>query len=491
MGSRFDKPENRAKTRARFEKAVLGKMVFGDDKSWMRLTPRSKIDSFDWALDYFVSFDPTPEKQYVLWMLAQYVRKEGGIRLFEDLYRAGIALETYALLKKTGYFVREKERAAPFTDILKLSFAQLEEFVDSLSDAPITSKAEEDRVQERKLISDGSCSIMLDSKSCKIVIPNNEEAASYFGRNTKWCTSASNGNMFSSYARNGPLYIVLDKKNNRRWQFHFETNQFMDERDYSIRSLKGFPEEAKAFFGIRLLVRFAPEEIKNFEDLSDTDLAFVLNNHPKIIAKLTIDLVGEWKLSATFKRMAAGAAMSINRLWDHADEEIRKVLLRELLKRENFWEIAPSAAKTQKVFSEWLERLRVERYGKTGGRAILEDHFFRCVPVNLLSNASVEMLLDISPNVFLSLPNQFKKDKLIQRVLMNEPRFVKHVSEPSIEVQRFIINNFPQYITALNEVHRSLTTIARTALLRHDRTIDLSRYPTLRESETQKRRRAA
>lgn len=69
-----------------------------------------------------------------------------------------------------------------------------------------------------------------------VVIPHTKEASCLYGANTQWCTAARKDNMFDEYAQSGNLYINIDKKNNRKYQFHFESNQFMDETDDRIKS---------------------------------------------------------------------------------------------------------------------------------------------------------------------------------------------------------------------------------------------------------------
>ena len=68
-----------------------------------------------------------------------------------------------------------------------------------------------------------------------IVIPHTKEAAILYGKNTQWCTAAEKSeNMFDYYDEKGPLYVNIDKANNRKYQFHLETYQFMDEKDEPI-----------------------------------------------------------------------------------------------------------------------------------------------------------------------------------------------------------------------------------------------------------------
>ena len=70
-----------------------------------------------------------------------------------------------------------------------------------------------------------------------VIIPHTKEAAILYGKHTKWCTAAEESdNMFDYYNNKGRLYINIDKVNNRKYQFHFETSSFMDEDDDEIEN---------------------------------------------------------------------------------------------------------------------------------------------------------------------------------------------------------------------------------------------------------------
>lgn len=82
-----------------------------------------------------------------------------------------------------------------------------------------------------------------------IVIPKDEEASCKYGANTQWCTASTKGNnLFQRYNQHGPLYIIIDKKSNRKWQFHPASDTYMDENDRSIRIsdyITNFPDHVK------------------------------------------------------------------------------------------------------------------------------------------------------------------------------------------------------------------------------------------------------
>jgi hypothetical protein len=60
------------------------------------------------------------------------------------------------------------------------------------------------------------------------------------GSGTRWCTAGKECQMFDQHTKQGPLYVWIDKHyklrkgKSKKYQFHFETGQFMDEKDNRI-----------------------------------------------------------------------------------------------------------------------------------------------------------------------------------------------------------------------------------------------------------------
>ena len=68
-----------------------------------------------------------------------------------------------------------------------------------------------------------------------IMIPKTERASCLIGKGTKWCTAAEeSNNMFDSHHSQGPLYVMVDKYNDTKYQLHFESNQLMDATDRPV-----------------------------------------------------------------------------------------------------------------------------------------------------------------------------------------------------------------------------------------------------------------
>jgi len=82
---------------------------------------------------------------------------------------------------------------------------------------------------------------------------NSKAAACELGRGTEWCTAATETeNAFWNYATGGPLYVIITDKMGK-FQFSFDSNQFMDVHDHPLNDekkaelVKNYPELRKVF----------------------------------------------------------------------------------------------------------------------------------------------------------------------------------------------------------------------------------------------------
>ena len=85
------------------------------------------------------------------------------------------------------------------------------------------------------MYNDGDAKLVFNDSEYKVVVPVTHKASCYFGKNTRWCTtSAEDDSYHEEYSQAGPLYVILHKPSNTRWQFHFGSEQYMDEQDQDI-----------------------------------------------------------------------------------------------------------------------------------------------------------------------------------------------------------------------------------------------------------------
>jgi hypothetical protein len=195
--------------------------------------PYPEKDAFHWTkidwsipwVKYLVSIDPTPKSIYTKWILRQWLND--AFPLFEDVSTAGDLLEDYDGGKKTlPEDLRDINRMKTLEDVRKA--------VAKIDPEKLISNRQMDRGIGLKLMASGDAIMHHDDDDIRIIIPKTPQAAIYYGRNTRWCTSARNGNMFHSYAKSGDLYIILFKKTNTRWQFHLEGGHLMNAEDRAL-----------------------------------------------------------------------------------------------------------------------------------------------------------------------------------------------------------------------------------------------------------------
>ena len=169
------------------------------------------------SLEKLESADPTAQKIYVPRLATWWLAGEPT----EDLISTTAdALAKYHLLKNKKLIRPEH------ADIGR--FRTADQFTDVLSQYTLPGDAAPlDRGKYTAIHRDGQLIVvqLLD-----------KTAAQWWGKSTRWCTAAQNNNQFARYAADGPLYVIVDRANNTRYQLWWDQTdaydfQFMDVRD--------------------------------------------------------------------------------------------------------------------------------------------------------------------------------------------------------------------------------------------------------------------
>ena len=174
----------------------------------------------DAVLNFLELVDPTAKKAYVAAMARWY--STGSMQRLEDAAKA----------KSVIIAVQKFANRLKGVNVMQLSFDDFLDLGDSLVGKK--SRAETAKEEEENLYTTGQATKFYDGPDMKIVKPHTVVAAQYFGRGTRWCTASQEDNMFEYYAKLGEIYCILFKGEDSRWQFHFETEQFMDEKDHDL-----------------------------------------------------------------------------------------------------------------------------------------------------------------------------------------------------------------------------------------------------------------
>lgn len=78
--------------------------------------------------------------------------------------------------------------------------------------------------------------LVYEDEHWEVWVPKTYEASCKLGRDTSWCTATTeDSGYYNQYTKQGSLYININKQNpEEKYQFHFESDQFMDKQDRDI-----------------------------------------------------------------------------------------------------------------------------------------------------------------------------------------------------------------------------------------------------------------
>lgn len=165
-----------------------------------------------------VKYLMTASTSYIQWVANQYVK--GNFKL-EDVPRIGRELTEFNRVKPK-LEVKDINKYASLRDL----YAALK----PLEDTEVVSNNK----KEKELLKTGAKKL-IDSPQLTMYRVLNKEGAVLLGRGTRWCTAATTSeNMFDEYNSEGPLFVVIDKTHNEKFQIHAESESLMDAEDMPV-----------------------------------------------------------------------------------------------------------------------------------------------------------------------------------------------------------------------------------------------------------------
>lgn len=89
-------------------------------------------------------------------------------------------------------------------------------------------------LEEKYYLDSGEAEKVYEDPDIAIFVPKTLAASKFYGYGSRWCTLYPDN--FQKYSSEGTLFIIVfkDKGFKDRWQFHFESDQYMDFRDYDL-----------------------------------------------------------------------------------------------------------------------------------------------------------------------------------------------------------------------------------------------------------------
>lgn len=202
------------------------------------------------TFDRLVALNPKLSR----WIVEKYIdylkrEEEGRAKMPERFAMKGMLDEDYEQWQEYFADFQKMKRLNIWPNHLKDIF-KIKRLVD-FKFIVIQNRPDLEDAEEQERLGDGEAEKVYDKSGWLIVIPKDEAASCKYGANTEWCTAATRtSNYFDRYNEKGELYIIIDKKNDRKWQFHPGTDSYMDANDSPIslgEYLTAFPPHVIKF----------------------------------------------------------------------------------------------------------------------------------------------------------------------------------------------------------------------------------------------------
>ena len=218
--------------------------------------------------------------RYGVWIGSMYAN--GGIKP-GDAPELKSALFTYD---------KNKTQLLPIKDCKSLS--ELIEWVKDLSDdfKPVRKQSKAKADLEK----------VYEDDEWVVYVPHSHAAARRGGEGTYWCTASENSRFYNMYSKQGPLYINIRKSDGAKFQFHFETDQFMDANDTSTQlndiglseGIVSFYSKINPIFKFKLKFDWVSDFKVGFAVVRLNDKCNFINTEGQLVSKQWFDWVGSF-----------------------------------------------------------------------------------------------------------------------------------------------------------------------------------------------------
>lgn len=253
------------KVKPKLTKQEFFKLVSADPDTKLKGVDLENADKKD--------FERVKAGKYVPWLIKNYLTPKTEVspdhpmykkeveqykeRFMEDLYKVTDDLKKYIRFQHKIPVERRN-----------LANRTVDDLYDEVKDFDLTMATTTKSERKSAPVHPGA-KLVYDGKDWRVVEisdkgPAGKEAACFYGGNqqeTRWCTSAPGLSWFDRYIKDGPLYVVYNPNDPNvapqtglpveRYQFHFQSNQFMDRDDRQqdlVKLLNGKMSEIKDFF---------------------------------------------------------------------------------------------------------------------------------------------------------------------------------------------------------------------------------------------------
>jgi len=189
-------------------------------------------------INWMEQFDPTQNKSYMTWIVAKYAGKKGGIDRLEDIAsRLNDHLNRYERLKRKHLLKSEHKNINNIKTLVDLS-----NIVKQYKDEEASSQGEATELTNKNV------EVVYDGVDYSVKIPKTFETSKELCGDADWCTAYPNE--YERYSTQGPLYVITNKEwPFHKFQFHFESEQYMDHYDNDL-DMNAFSQQHKKLLNV-------------------------------------------------------------------------------------------------------------------------------------------------------------------------------------------------------------------------------------------------
>ena len=188
----------------------------------------SNIDDINSIWTTILDNDSSPNKKNIRWIV-ETLLNDGF--LWEDMLpgKDSKVYETITLFDKHKSKLSIENRSLMAYKTLGNLWNSVKQYQGELSGKELKREEQEKIYRETEFIYKD------EETGFQIVSPLTEESAKWWGKGTRWCTSADNDNMFDYYVKDAPLLIFVLPNGSKYqfWSFNKKI-QFMDETDSNV-----------------------------------------------------------------------------------------------------------------------------------------------------------------------------------------------------------------------------------------------------------------
>jgi hypothetical protein len=307
--------------------------------------------------------DPSKNKQYVQWLLNLY---DNGKLKLEDLYKATEYLHFFDALKRKNLVPSDKKDIGQIRSLLELF-----ELISELGGTGEIKDDESYLVDDRFFINNGQVELLFENDKWLVVSPVTYDASKFYACTTQWCTK--NPDQFDNYSSQGQLIIAIDKSKlntnlaSRRFQIHFESDQFMDFKDSPVNINKLLKENPDLAVAMSSAIRNAvmsgyhvlhPDEGETVSDDEKNNLSYdVLPDDVKAVIRRS-NIEKGWVVHPAWVRDMTPAEREVyinNRLRKNGAKYIKADLFSMMTNKQKAYYFKRAVATNERVPKEIID----------------------------------------------------------------------------------------------------------------------------------------